>query len=169
MKPLKTANPMKQSAIPIERTRVAAYRIPTDAPESDGTLAWDSTILVLMHITAGGETGIGYTYADSATARLVNDKLIRRLVGQDDDVSRQIAATFADCIDFRLERVEDFLFLFISRAVIVAVLGIQTVYSPFFIDDSLGIQERNNFLSRTDVLVRIVKTYLCHFFILLNW
>ena len=74
---------MKQSSILVEHARVAAYRIPTDAPESDGTLAWDSTTLVLMRIEAGGETGIGYTYADTATARLINDKLIPLLIGQD--------------------------------------------------------------------------------------
>ena len=50
---------------------VAAYRIPTVAPESDGTLEWDSTTLVAVHI---GE-GFGYTYADTATATLIRDVL----------------------------------------------------------------------------------------------
>src|SRR5438270_13171814 len=46
---------------------VAAYRIPTAAPESDGTAEWDSTTLVTVHI---GD-GFGYTYADVATALFI--------------------------------------------------------------------------------------------------
>ncbi len=55
----------------IKRVSVSAYRIPTDYPESDGTLEWDSTTLVLVEIHAGGKTGIGYTYADRATAVVI--------------------------------------------------------------------------------------------------
>jgi L-alanine-DL-glutamate epimerase-like enolase superfamily enzyme len=51
---------------------VAAYRIPTLTPESDGTLEWDSTTLVTVRI---GE-GFGYTYADVATAALIRDRLL---------------------------------------------------------------------------------------------
>ena len=50
----------------------AAYEIPTDGPdgrETDGTLAWDSTTIVVVHAGAGGETGLGYTYAHAAAAR----------------------------------------------------------------------------------------------------
>lgn len=73
----------KNSAIPIERITAIAYQIPTDAPESDGTLAWDSTTLVLVHIEAGGKKGLGYSYADGATASLIRDKLAGLLVQQD--------------------------------------------------------------------------------------
>lgn len=62
-------------AVPIRRITTAAYTIPTEAPESDGTLAWDSTTLVLVRIEGGGKTGIGYSYADTATATLIRDKL----------------------------------------------------------------------------------------------
>ncbi|MGH8191745.1 MAG: enolase C-terminal domain-like protein [Rhodanobacteraceae bacterium] len=55
--------------------RVSVYKVPTDAPESDGTLEWDSTMLVLVEIGAGGKCGIGYSYADAATAALIRDKL----------------------------------------------------------------------------------------------
>jgi L-alanine-DL-glutamate epimerase-like enolase superfamily enzyme len=54
---------------------VSAYRIPTDAPESDGTLEWNATTLVLVEIPGGNERGIGYTYADTATAHLIKDLL----------------------------------------------------------------------------------------------
>lgn len=52
----------------IDEIAVSAYTIPTDAPESDGTLNWDSTTLVLAEIRAGDKTGLGYTYGNKATA-----------------------------------------------------------------------------------------------------
>ena len=64
--------------VPIERINVSAYKIHTDAPESDGTLEWNSTTLVLVEAQAAGITGIGYSYADTATAALIRDKLIDR-------------------------------------------------------------------------------------------
>lgn len=71
------------SSAPLREVQVRACRVPTDAPESDGTLQWDSTTLVLVQLTAGGRTGLGYTYADSATAALVRDKLAPLLEGRD--------------------------------------------------------------------------------------
>src|SRR5438270_1990163 len=67
----------------IERLSVAAYQIPTDAPESDGTYEWDSTVIVIVHVYAGGKRGLGYTYADTATAKLIDDRLKRIVVGRD--------------------------------------------------------------------------------------
>ena len=55
-------------AVPIEKLQVAAYTVPTDAPESDGTLDWDATTIVVVHAHAGGETGLGYTYGPAACA-----------------------------------------------------------------------------------------------------
>ena len=60
---------------PIANIAAATYTIPTDAPEADGTLAWDKTTLVLVTASAGGQTGIGYTYADAAVAQIVNATL----------------------------------------------------------------------------------------------
>ena len=61
---------------------VATYRVPTDVPtESDGTYAWSSTTLVLVEATAGGVTGLGYSYADEATARLIHDTLAPLVCG----------------------------------------------------------------------------------------
>ena len=54
---------------------LSAYRIPTDFPESDGTIEWKATTLVLVEAPGGDQTGIGYTYADGATAQLINDML----------------------------------------------------------------------------------------------
>jgi L-alanine-DL-glutamate epimerase-like enolase superfamily enzyme len=70
--------------VPVERLDVAAYRVPTDTPhESDGTLVWDATTLVLVELQGGGTTGLGYTYADAATAALIRDTLADVVTGQD--------------------------------------------------------------------------------------
>jgi L-alanine-DL-glutamate epimerase-like enolase superfamily enzyme len=61
-----------QSGVIIEGINASAYTIPTETPESDGTLEWEKTTLVLVELKAAGETGIGYSYADVATATLVN-------------------------------------------------------------------------------------------------
>lgn len=65
--------------IPIDSLKVAAYAIPTDTAESDGTFEWDSTMLVCVHLSAGNQTGFGYTYAHSA-AGLVIEKSMRPLI-----------------------------------------------------------------------------------------
>ena len=67
----------------IRAVEVNAYRIPTDGPESDGTLEWNSTTLVLVRITAGGRKGIGYSYADAASATLVREVLGGVIEGRD--------------------------------------------------------------------------------------
>ena len=59
----------------IGRVGVSAYTIPTDATEADGTYQWDRTTLVVVEVTAAGKTGLGYTYANAATAHLVRDLL----------------------------------------------------------------------------------------------
>ncbi|MGZ3699499.1 MAG: enolase C-terminal domain-like protein [Bdellovibrionota bacterium] len=58
-------------------------RVPTDLPESDGTLVWNSTTLVLVELRAAGESGIGYTYADPGAARVIEEKLRELVLGSD--------------------------------------------------------------------------------------
>ena len=67
----------------IEKPQVAAYTVPTDAPESDGTLEWSATTLVVLTLSAGGMRGLGYGYADGATARLIADRLAPLLEDRD--------------------------------------------------------------------------------------
>jgi len=43
----------------IDDLRVSVFGIPTDAPESDGTLQWDRTTLVLVQASAAGIGGLG--------------------------------------------------------------------------------------------------------------
>jgi hypothetical protein len=45
---------------PIARATVSVYTIPSDGPESDGTLEWTATTIVIVEVAAGGTT-------DSAT------------------------------------------------------------------------------------------------------
>ena len=77
------AGPPPAGQLPIERLEVEAYTIPTDAPEADGTLAWDSTTIVVVHARSAGERGLGYTYADLATAKLIESKLAGVVLGRD--------------------------------------------------------------------------------------
>src|SRR5438874_3902704 len=74
---------MPRDSTPIQGLRVSAYTIPTETQEADGTYEWDSTTIVIAEVTAGGKQGLGYTYADSATAKLIEDKLKEIVVGCD--------------------------------------------------------------------------------------
>lgn len=69
-------------SIRVQQLHTSAYRIPTDAPEADGTAAWNSTTVVLVRIEAGGKTGIGYSYADEASAFFINKTLKDLTIGE---------------------------------------------------------------------------------------
>ncbi|MGI9095452.1 MAG: enolase C-terminal domain-like protein [Thermoleophilaceae bacterium] len=69
------------TATEIRHLDVAAYVVPTDRPEADGTLEWEATTIVVVEATAGECTGIGYTYADVAAARLIESTLREVVVG----------------------------------------------------------------------------------------
>jgi L-alanine-DL-glutamate epimerase-like enolase superfamily enzyme len=53
----------------------AAYTIPTDAPEADGTLSWDKTTLVIAWVQADDQVGVGWTYGAAAVADVITDVL----------------------------------------------------------------------------------------------
>lgn len=75
---------LARTGVPIERLDVHAYRVPTEGgPESDGTIIWDATTMVVAEVSAGGESGIGYTYADVASARVIVDTLRGVVMGAD--------------------------------------------------------------------------------------
>ncbi len=69
--------------VPIKSVRARAFEIPTDRPEADGTISWDSTTLILVEIAGGGQTGIGYTYSGASIAKLISGKLARVIEGAD--------------------------------------------------------------------------------------
>jgi L-alanine-DL-glutamate epimerase-like enolase superfamily enzyme len=61
----------------------SAYVIPTDGPEADGTLAWDKTTMVLVTARAGGEHGLGWSYASAAAQTLITEMLAEVATGRD--------------------------------------------------------------------------------------
>ena len=65
----------------VQRLNVATYRVPTDVPESDGTLQWDHTDVIVVHVTAGNATGLGWAYAAPAAASLI-DGILRHAVAK---------------------------------------------------------------------------------------
>ena len=60
----------------------AVYVIPTDAPEADGTLAWDKTTMVAVTARAGGEQGLGWSYTSRAAAAVVGELLADTVTGR---------------------------------------------------------------------------------------
>jgi L-alanine-DL-glutamate epimerase-like enolase superfamily enzyme len=60
---------------PITGVTAEVYRFPTAEPEADGTLQWDATTAVTVTLTAGGETGLGWTYSSAAASTVVHDHL----------------------------------------------------------------------------------------------
>lgn len=67
----------------IEDLAATAYTVPTERPESDGTLEWDSTTIVVVEAAAGGRRGLGYTYGHAAVAGLVRSALAPVVEGAD--------------------------------------------------------------------------------------
>jgi L-alanine-DL-glutamate epimerase-like enolase superfamily enzyme len=68
----------------IDEVAASAYTVPTETErESDGTLEWDSTTLVLVELRCGEHTGLGYTYGDKASASLISSKLASIVEGVD--------------------------------------------------------------------------------------
>jgi L-alanine-DL-glutamate epimerase-like enolase superfamily enzyme len=67
----------------ITSSRLRVFTISTDAPEADGTFAWGRTTLVMAEICSGTTKGLGYTYADTATARVVSTLLDDVVKGRD--------------------------------------------------------------------------------------
>jgi L-alanine-DL-glutamate epimerase-like enolase superfamily enzyme len=83
---------LKREEPTITQVRVSAFKIPTATPESDGTLKWETTTLVLVEVDGGGKTGIGFSYADTATAKLIHGKLADIIIGRN-------ALAVSDCRD----------------------------------------------------------------------
>lgn len=70
-------------SVPVTRLGASAYRIPTDAPEANGTFQWDAATLVLVEVEAGTRTGLGFTYTDASAAALVATTLAKAVDGAD--------------------------------------------------------------------------------------
>lgn len=73
---------LSSHSVLVSTVRVQAFVFPTDAPEADGTFEWTATTLVVVEVTAGPVTGIGYTYSDASTVELIANGLASAVVGQ---------------------------------------------------------------------------------------
>ena len=69
-----------QVDVSVNELDVSAFTIPTSSPEADGTLAWNKTTIVIVRAAADGTTGLGYSYADVATASLIENTLASRVL-----------------------------------------------------------------------------------------
>lgn len=68
---------------PVEWVHARAFKIPTDKPEADGTIAWDATTLVLVEVSGGGMSGLGYTYSGASIVELIQRELAKAVEGLD--------------------------------------------------------------------------------------
>lgn len=59
----------------VEGLQARAYTVPTPEPETDGTLEWDATTIVVVEARAGGHAGVGYSYGDAAIATVIEGPL----------------------------------------------------------------------------------------------
>ena len=74
---------MSHEKVNINELNVSAYQIPTeDEFESDGTIEWSSTTVVLVEIKAGNYSGIGYSYADISSAFFIDKNLKEIVLGK---------------------------------------------------------------------------------------
>lgn len=69
--------------VPVEEVVTCTYTVPTDQPESDGTLEWNATTMVTAEVRAGGTTGLGWTYASRASQTVIQDFLADAVIGSD--------------------------------------------------------------------------------------
>ncbi|HET9101870.1 MAG TPA: enolase C-terminal domain-like protein [Solirubrobacteraceae bacterium] len=64
------------AAARVDSVQVSAYSVPTSTgEESDGTLVWASTTLVVVQLRCGEHTGLGYTYCHPAAGQVIESKL----------------------------------------------------------------------------------------------
>jgi L-alanine-DL-glutamate epimerase-like enolase superfamily enzyme len=77
----KTVAPSRLEA-PVEGIAATAYTVPTESPESDGTLSWDETTVVIVEVEAGGVRGLGFSYTGEAAARVIDRRLAPAVIGR---------------------------------------------------------------------------------------
>lgn len=59
----------------LDALETTVLRIPTDRPEADGTIRWNSTTAVIVEAHAAGAYGLGWSYAAAAAATVIADIL----------------------------------------------------------------------------------------------
>jgi Mandelate racemase / muconate lactonizing enzyme, N-terminal domain len=82
-RPLSSTLAVKSTSSPkVDQMEVSAFTVPTETPESDGTFTWSETTLVLVRVSACGAAGLGYSFADVATATLIDSHLKSEILGR---------------------------------------------------------------------------------------
>lgn len=71
----------KESSPTIDRLEVSAYAVPTDSPEADGTIDWNSTTMVMVRAFSGNTAGTGWTYGSVACGEIVRSTLAPLIEG----------------------------------------------------------------------------------------
>lgn len=79
----------------ISNVETMVFEYPTDQPEADGTIAWDSTTVVAVRVRDGDHVGLGWTYAAAAAQAVITDFLEPCLLGADAGEIPRIAAEMA--------------------------------------------------------------------------
>lgn len=69
--------------VPIRNVHASAFTIPTDKPEADGTIAWNSTTLIVVEVSAGNVVGLAYTYSGASIVALIASTLAETIAGLD--------------------------------------------------------------------------------------
>lgn len=66
----------REAGARIDKVEVSAYEVPTETEqESDGTLVWSSTTMVVVELRCGEHTGLGYTYCHPSAGQVIESKL----------------------------------------------------------------------------------------------
>jgi L-alanine-DL-glutamate epimerase-like enolase superfamily enzyme len=60
----------------VEKIKIAAYEIPCDFPESDGTLAWKNTTLILVSLQLENKIGLGFSYGHEASLDVIKKTFV---------------------------------------------------------------------------------------------
>jgi L-alanine-DL-glutamate epimerase-like enolase superfamily enzyme len=74
--------PVVATDVPVDALSAAAFTVPTDLPEGDGTLIWDSTTMVMARASAAGVTGLGWTYGSAAATQVITGQLADSVLGR---------------------------------------------------------------------------------------
>ncbi len=64
--------------------KITVYQVPTGQQphESDGTATWDHTGVVVVELSAGGKSGIGFSYTDPAASAIAKDLVSKDVIGK---------------------------------------------------------------------------------------
>jgi L-alanine-DL-glutamate epimerase-like enolase superfamily enzyme len=89
---------MTTPSVPVDEIVTSVFVVPTEGPEADGTLAWDSTTVVVVEARACGSAGSGWTYSGKGAATVVTERLADVVTGSDAMAPPQIHETMVRAV-----------------------------------------------------------------------